>query len=75
MNSKKVTVYVNDKSGIPAQLTLLPEVADSFGWTDGQHVAPEEAAKARFWNVVQALASTFDDVSEAKRSNKKRGGE
>lgn len=73
MNSKKVTVYVNDKSGTPAGITLLPEVAASFGWADGQRVTPEQAAKAEFVNAIQVLSNMVDDVHETKRLNKKRG--
>ena len=68
MNSKKVIVYVNGKL-----LTLLPEVAASFGFKNGQHITPEQAAEAKFVNAIQALSNMVDDVYETKRLNKKRG--
>lgn len=73
MSSEKVIVYVNDKLGTPAGITLLPEVAASFGLTDGQRITPEQAAEAEFVNAIQALSNMVDDVYETKRLNKKRG--
>lgn len=63
MSSKDIIVYIHQGSNeMRDSLSLAPEVAAHFGWSEGRVISERQAIDAEFMNVMRTLSKCIDAI-------------
>jgi hypothetical protein len=67
MNTSDIIVYIHKGSNeMREALSLAPEVAAKFGWSEGRVISETEAIDAEFLNVIHTLGECINALYDSK---------
>lgn len=67
MNTSDIIVYIHKGSNEKREsLSLAPEVAAKFGWSEGRVISETEAVDAEFLNAMHTLSGCINAAYDGK---------